>query len=114
MVLNKNSVAKKDAAYEFFRFWNSKESQAALAVQTGFPPTRIDMMDSPELAKNPFVVKFAQASPYARFYLSGLEKATQIDNEVITPLVQRITQGEASAEEAARVADEQLGKLLSK
>ncbi len=114
MVLNKNSVAKKDAAYEFFRFWNSKEAQAALAVQTGFPPTRTDMMDAPELAKNPFVVKFAQASPYARFYLSGLENATQIDNEVITPLVQRITQGEASADEAARVANEQLIKLLGK
>ncbi len=114
MVLNKNSMAKKDAAYEFFRFWNSREAQAQLATQTGFPPTRTDMADAPELATNPFVVKFAQASPYARFYLSGLENATQIDNEVITPLVQKVTQGEAKAEEAAATAESQLSKLLNK
>ena len=35
MVINKNTK-NKEAAYEFFKFWNSKKSQASWALGSGF------------------------------------------------------------------------------
>lgn len=40
MVLNKASLDKKEAAYEFFKFWNSKKSQIYWSLGSGFPPNQ--------------------------------------------------------------------------
>ncbi len=95
MVLTASSK-NKDAAYVFFAWWTSKDAQRALAIGSGFPPGRTDMADDPQLAKNPVVAKFASAATYARLYLSTIDKFAQIDGDVFSPAIGRITRGEAA------------------
>lgn len=104
------SEAEKDAAYRFMEFWNSVESQTYWAVETGYPPNRSDV-DPEALAENPTAQAFAQETN-SRFYLGGLINAAQIDNDVVVPTIQRITNGEGSAEELMPQASEQIDQLL--
>ena len=108
------SSEHKDAALEFINFWNSKEAQLYFSTQTGFPPVRLDMVDDPDLAEaSPWAAKFAASAPYSRFYLGGQEQFVEIDNDIFIPMIQSITQGVSSPEEAAQQADEQLTALLN-
>lgn len=111
IVVNAKTQAK-DAAINFVKYWNSKESQLYFSSQTGFPPARLDLVGDPELAKNPWSAKFASVAPYSRFYLGGQEKYVQIDNEVFVPMIQSITQGVMSVEDAVAAADDVLNELL--
>ncbi|MCC7448939.1 MAG: ABC transporter substrate-binding protein [Anaerolineae bacterium] len=112
MMVNK-STKSKDAALEFVQYWNSKDSQAYFAAQTGFPPARTDITDNADLKANQWSQQFASVAPESRFYLPGQEKFAQIDAEVFIPMIQKITQGQASVEDAAKEADKALNDLLA-
>ena len=112
IVVNKASKST-DAAVEFLKFWGSKDSQIYWSANSGFPPARLDLADNAEIAKNQWVPKFAAVAKSARFYLPGQVKAAQINDEVFVPMVQQITQGQKSADEAAKAADQQLNSLLA-
>lgn len=105
------STKHADAAAEFLAYMNSKDAQAYFANQTGFPPTRVDLAGSPQLT-NPWSAKFAAVAPESRFYLGGQEKFAQIDTDVVVPMIQSITQGQASVDDAVRAADARLAELL--
>ncbi len=112
VVLMVNKATKdKAAALKFVAYWNSREAQLRLANETGFPPSRTDLAGAAELT-NPWSVKFSAVVPSSRFNLAGQPNFSQINDEVFTPLVQTITLGRASAEDAAAAANEQLGELL--
>ncbi len=102
----------KDAALQFVKYWNSKESQVYLSQQTGFPPTRTDLANDPGLAQNKWVPKFAAVAPQSKFYLPGLEKFSQIDTDVFVPMLQSITLGKATVADATKSADTQINDLL--
>jgi multiple sugar transport system substrate-binding protein len=111
MYLNADaSDEEKAAAYRFMEFWNSVEAQTEWALATGWPPTRSDV-DPAVLRDNPTAQAFAQETN-SRFYLGGLVNATQIDNDVVIPTIQRITNGEGTAAELMPEAAEQIDELL--
>lgn len=103
----------KEAVHAFMKFWNSKEAQIMLSVQSGFPPARTDLADDPELQKNEFAAKFSTVANDARFYLGGLEQASRIDDDIFIPAIQAILNQQDTVENALRKADEQLNQLLA-
>lgn len=103
--------AEKRAAFKFFEFWNSPESQIYWAVNTGFPPTRTDVPAS-AVAENPTSAAFSQAVG-ARLYLQGLTMATQINDDVVIPTIQKMTRGEGSPAELMTAAAAQVDALLA-
>ena len=111
LVVNKSSH-NLAAAEAFLSWWNGKAQQGYISSQSGFPPARTDMASDPSLHKNPFVVKFAQQAPYARFYLAGLKNFDKIDTDVITPAIQSVEYNKASAKSALQQAAAQMDKLL--
>jgi len=111
MMVNK-STKNADAALQFVNYWNSKDSQLYFSTQTGFPSARLDLAKDPALAQNPWSPKFAAVAPVSRFYLGGQEKFAQIDSDVFTPMIQQITLGKQSAEDATKAADTKVNDLL--
>lgn len=104
----------KDAAIQFIDFWNSVESQLYWSQQTGFPPARLDLADDPVLFEaNEWAAKFAAVVPYSRFFLGGQPDYVRIENDIFVPMIQSITQGVSSIEDAANTADAQLDALLA-
>lgn len=105
------SEAETEAAYAFFAFWNSAESQPSWAINTGYPPNRTDVPDE-AFAENPTSAGFS-AYEGARLYLKGLTQAAQIDSDVWIPTIQRMTRGEGTPEELLTRAAEQIDALLA-
>lgn len=105
------SDAEARAAYDFFAFWNSEQSQTYWAVETGYPPNRTDVPPS-AVAENPTSAGFAEAVG-ARLYLQGLTKATQINDDVVIPTIQRMTRGEGTPAELLPEAAAQVDALLA-
>jgi multiple sugar transport system substrate-binding protein len=101
----------KAAAYEWFRFWSSKESQTYWAVESGFPPTRTDIPAS-DLAENPFVAAFGEHADKSKFYLAGVKEFRKVNTNIWEPTIQRIENGEGSAEELLKEADEKVQQVL--
>lgn len=110
MVVGKGTEHKAEV-YEFLSWWTGQAAQKVLALGSGFPPVRTDMGGDADLAQNPFLLKFAAAAPSARFYLPKADKFAQIDTDVITPALGRITRGDAAADVLAK-AGQDLNKLV--
>jgi multiple sugar transport system substrate-binding protein len=110
IVVSKNTK-NKDAAFQFLAWWTGKTAQGSLASQSGFPPARTDMAGDASIAKNPFVPKFAAAAPFARLYLPNLDKFNQVDSDVLTPAINKITRGE-SADTVLAAASKQMNTLI--
>lgn len=111
LVVGKNTK-HKEAVYEFMKFWNSKEQQITLSVQSGFPPARTDLANDTELKKNAFAAQFATVANDARFYLSGQEQASKIDNDLFIPAIQTITNKKGSVEDVLKDSDKKLNDIL--
>jgi multiple sugar transport system substrate-binding protein len=111
MHVDANATAGEAAsAHEFMAFWNSEESQAYWSINAGFPPNRTDVPAS-AVAENPTAAAFSEAVG-ARLYLQGLTQATQIDNDVVIPTIQRMTQGEGTPQELLTDAAAQIDAML--
>ena len=110
LMINKDTD-DMEGAIKFLAHWNSKASQLRFANDTGFPPSRTDLAGSPEIT-NPWAAKFSAVVPISRFNLAGQINFTQINDEVFTPLIQTITLGRESVEDAAAAANDQLGALI--
>lgn len=110
LMINKNTD-DMEGAIKFLGHWNSQASQLRFANDTGFPPSRTDLAGSAEIT-NPWAAKFSAVVPISRFNLAGQVNFTQINDEVFTPLIQTITLGRESVEDAAAAANDQLGMLI--
>lgn len=110
LLVNKNTD-DPEAAIKFLAHWNSKASQLKIANETGFPPSRTDLAGSPELT-NPWAAKFSAVVPVSRFNLAGQTNFSQINDDVFTPLIQTITLGRGTVEDATTTANDSLSGLL--
>lgn len=111
MVLNKASVDKKDAAYRFFKFWNSIESQLYWSLNVGFPPNRTDISEE-KLAENPYVLTSSKAAQNTKPYLPKIEEYTTVNEEIIGGAIEKILYEEATVEEALNTAAEEIEEIM--
>ena len=104
MMVAKNTKHKAEAL-EFLGWWTGKTAQASFSKQSGFPPARTDVT-----VDDPNVAVFAQGLPTARLYLAGLPSSSQIDSDVYTPMLGRLTRG-ADAQKSADAAAKSINQL---
>lgn len=107
----KTSEAKAEAGKDFIKFWNSKESQVYWAVNSGFPPNRTDIDDS-EIEDNPYVAAFGEHADTAKPYLVNVKDFTKVNDTVFQPALQKVLNGEGSAQDVFGQASEDLQSLL--
>jgi ABC-type glycerol-3-phosphate transport system substrate-binding protein len=103
--------AKTAGAYEFFKFWNSKESQVYWSVNSGFPPNRTDISAS-ELSENPYVAAFGEPADKSRFYLANVQEFQKVNDTIFTPALQRVLNGKATVQDAFPKADADIQAVL--
>src|SRR5918996_2296544 len=102
---------KTEAAYEFFKFWNSKESQVYWSVHSGFPPNRTDI-SAAELKENPYVAAFAAPADKSRFYLSNVQEFQKVNETLFEPALQRVLNGKANVQDAFGKASSDIQTVL--
>lgn len=103
--------AERQAAYDFFAFWNLKEQSTYYAVNTGFPPTRNDVTPE-DLAENPTSAAFLDSGT-GKFYLDGLTQYADIDGNIIVPTWQRITNNEGTVKDLMEAASDEIDAALA-
>jgi len=102
--------AQRQASLEFLKFWNSKETQTTWALSSGYPPTRSDIPES-DLSSNPIPGLFTKAVG-AESHMRGVENFQTILDDVVNPAIQKVMNGEGTAEEVLPAASKQLQALL--
>jgi ABC-type glycerol-3-phosphate transport system substrate-binding protein len=109
MVSSKTAHPKE--AQEFLAWWLSKDTQAQLASEAGYTPSRTDMATDPKISGNPTVAAFAAQVPYARLYLPTEKDFARIDTGIFIPAIQSAEQN-GNAADALKSANDQLNSLL--
>lgn len=105
------SDEESEAARDFMTFWNAKESQVYWSLNSGFPPNRTDIGEE-ELAENPYVSEFAAPADDARFYLAQVKDFTKVNETIFEPALQKVLNGEGTAQEIFPPASEEIQSLL--
>jgi multiple sugar transport system substrate-binding protein len=102
---------KKEAAQDFFTYWNSKESQEYWSVNSGFPPNRTDVT-ADELKGNPYSALFGQDADKSRFYLAGVQEFQKVNETLFEPALQRVLNGKGDVEQVFGQADKEIQAVL--
>ena len=104
----------KNAAYEFFAFWNSPEGQITWANGSGFPPTRADVADQVTESPYPAIFGAPEVAESARVLMPGIAAGGPILETVFTPALQRALNGEGTVSDIFTEASAQVQAELDK
>ena len=94
------SSKNKEAVYDFFKYWNSVDTQVEWCLGTGFPPARTDIADDARLNDNPYIKEFAKPANESQMYLQQLTNFADIENQAITPAFEKILLQNADVKES--------------
>jgi multiple sugar transport system substrate-binding protein len=105
--------ATRDAAYEFFSYWNSVEGQTTWSTGSGFPPNRTDI-PADKLSANPYPSIFGapEVVERARVLMPGIPSNPVINESVFTPALQRILNGEGNTADILADANKEAQQQL--
>lgn len=107
-----SSSKQKEAVYDLFSWWNSKDTQVKWSLGTGFPPARTDIADDERLEENPYIAEFSKPSDASRMYLQQLTNFSEIDTQVIVPAFEKILLENADVKETLDEANSQIEALI--
>lgn len=104
----------KQAAYEFFAYWNSTEGQKTWAEGSGFPPTRSDVAG--QVTGNPYPAVFGAPDVVenSKVLLPGLANGGPIVENIFYPALQKALNGEGSVKDIFTDASKQVQAELDK
>lgn len=111
LAMAESAADKKENIYEFYDFWVSKESQAYWSTSVGFAPIRSDMLGDEALKESQWVEPFTKTAEFARFYLPGDAKYSQVE-EVLMNAYEQILLNQATAQEALDHAAAEIDSLM--
>ena len=101
-----------EAAWEFFKWWNSDDVLTTWTVKNNFPPVNPALATSPEITANKDVAVFSDMAKYARSYFApGTIPSADFD-QITGDLHELIAQGSATPEEAVKTYTEKLNALI--
>ncbi|MEA4944678.1 MAG: ABC transporter substrate-binding protein [Propionicimonas sp.] len=105
---------QRKAAYTFFSYWNSVDSQVTWADGSGFPPSRTDI--PADKLKNQYSATFGQKEllDNSRVLLAGVPNAGTITDEIFYPALQKVLNGKGSVEEVFQAASKDIQAQIDK
>ena len=103
--------SKKDAIYEFLKYWNSTEIGKKWSTLNGFPAYLNSVNEDADVKANPIVAELSKQMVYAKPFLPGFDKLSTINNDVINPLIEKLTAGE-NPEKLMNDADKAINDIL--
>lgn len=103
---------KKEAIYEFLKYWNTTEIGKKWSVENGFPAYLNSVAEDDEVKNNEIVSELSKQMDYAEPFLPGFTKIAAINNDIINPLIEKLLAGE-DPEKLMKDADKSINDLLS-
>ena len=107
-----SSSKNKEAVYDCFGWWNSKDTQVKWSLGTGFPPARTDIADDERMKENPYIAEFAKPANESKMYLQQLTNFAEVDTQAIVPAFEKILLENADVQEALDEANAVIESLI--
>ena len=113
-IAKSSTGAKKVAAYQFLKYWNSTAVGKVWAQKVGFPPYLKSVINDSEIKsdKNISILASAIDSGLAKTWNVGVTNGSKIDSDILFPLIEQLQNG-ASAEDSVKSASSAIDKLIS-
>ncbi|GIN70638.1 ABC transporter substrate-binding protein [Bacillus sp. J14TS2] len=104
--------SKKDAIYEFIKFWNTTDIGKKWSLENGFPPYLKSVSEDQEIKDNEIITELYKQIEYAEPFMPGSYKIPSINNDVINPMIEKVLAGE-DPKKLMDKANEEVNKILS-
>lgn len=103
----------KLAAYKFMQYWLTDDILKEWSQRNGFPVWSKTLMEDPEIQSDEVLSAISKATEIGRSYNLGYSLASQIDNDVMIPLFEKVMTGAATPEDALKEASEAMDRVLA-
>ncbi len=103
----------KLAAYKFMQYWLTDDILKEWSQRNGFPVWSKTLMEDPEIQNDEVLSAISKATEIGRSYNLGYSLASQIDNDVMIPLFEKVMTGAAVPEDALKEASEAMDRVLA-
>ena len=104
--------SKKEAIYEFLKYWNTTEIGKKWSIENGFPAYLNSVAEDAEVQDNEIVTELSKQMEYAEPFLPGFTKIAAINNDIINPMIEKLLAGE-DPEKLMNEADKAIDDLLN-
>lgn len=105
--------SQKLAAYKFMQYWLTDEILKEWSQKNGFPVWSKTLMEDPEIQSDEVLSSISKATEIGRSYNLGYSLASQIDNDVMIPMFEKVMTGASSPEDALKEASAGMDKILA-
>lgn len=97
--------ATREAVYKFMAYWLSDATLKEWSTRNGFPVWSYSVLEDEDVKANEILNDVSKASEIGRDYHLGLEIGSQIDNDVMVPMIEKILAGEDVGESLQAASD---------
>lgn len=97
--------ATRAAVYKFMAYWLSDATLKEWSNRNGFPVWSYSVLEDEEIKANEILSDVSQASEIGRDWHLGLAIGSQIDNDVMQPMMEKILSGDDVAESLQAASD---------
>ena len=97
--------ATKDAAYKFMAYWLTDDVLKEWSMRNGFPVWSYSLLTDADIQGNDVLSSVSEASSIGRDWHLGYEYGSQIDADVMIPMMENILLGGDVAEEVQKASD---------
>ncbi len=105
--------AKKQAAYKFMKYWLSDEILKEWSQRNGFPVWSKTLAEDSDIKNDEVLNSISVATEIGRAYNLGYSLASQIDNDVMIPMFEKVINGGATPADALKEAAAAMDKVLT-
>lgn len=105
---------KKAAVYKFMKYWLSDDTLKEWSQRNGFPVWSKSLLEDPAIKDDEVLNSISKATEIGRSYNLGYSLASQIDNDVMIPMFEKVITGAAAPDAALGEAVTAMDKVLGK
>ncbi len=106
-------AAKKEAAYKFMKYWLNDEILKEWSQRNGFPVWSKTLAEDNDIKNDEVLNSISVATEIGRAYNLGYSLASQIDNDVMIPMFEKVINGGATPADALKEAVAAMDKVLA-
>lgn len=103
----------KQAAYKFMQYWLTDDILKEWSQKNGFPVWSKTLMEDPEIQGDEVLSAISKATEIGRSYNLGYSLASQIDNDVMIPMFEKVMTGADTPADALKEASEAMDRVLA-
>ncbi len=104
---------KKQAAYKFMQYWLTDPILKEWSQRNGFPVWSKTLAEDNDIKNDEVLNSISKATEIGRAYNLGYSLASQIDNDVMIPMFEKVINGGATPADALKEAVTTMDKVLA-